>query len=196
MPGALHVGGIAQQRKHALLAELAEAGEVYHLALHGGDVYLEVAGVDDHAHGRAYGERHGVGYRVVHVYELYLEAAEAELVSRALGEYLRVVQQVVLLKLQLDYACRERRGVDRHVQLAHHIRQRADVILVSVSDYYASDAVFILLQVRNIGYNDINAVELLVRKSEAAVHDDNVLPVLVHGEILSYLTKTAERNDF
>ena len=36
-----------------LLAQLAKAGQVDHFALYGGDVDLEVAGVDDHADGRA-----------------------------------------------------------------------------------------------------------------------------------------------
>ncbi len=44
--GALHVGGVGQQGQHALLAQLAQPGQVDHAALDGGGVDLEVAGVD------------------------------------------------------------------------------------------------------------------------------------------------------
>ena len=192
----LHIGGVRQQCQDALLPQLAEAGKVDDLPVDGGGVDLEVAGVDDGAHVGVDGKGHGVGDGVVDMDELDLKAAELEPVARTLGENLRVVQQVVLLKLELYDARRQRRGIYGDVEVAHDVGQGADVVLVSVCDYYAFDAVFILLQVRDIGYDDINAVELLVRKPEAAVHDDNVLPVLVHGEVLANLTETAERNDF
>src|SRR5699024_5060085 len=91
---ALDVRRVREQRQDALLAQLAQAREVYHLALDGRDVYLEVAGVDDGAYGRLDGQGHGVRDGVVHVYHLDLKAAELEPVARLLREDLRVVQQV------------------------------------------------------------------------------------------------------
>ena len=94
MTRALDVRRVREQRQDALLAQLAQAREVYHLALDGRDVYLEVAGVDDGAYGHLDGQGHGVRDGVVHVYHLDLKAAELEPVARLLREDLRVVQQV------------------------------------------------------------------------------------------------------
>jgi hypothetical protein len=71
---ALDVRGVAQQGQHALVAELAEAGQVDHAVL-GGGVDFKVAGHDDGADRRLDRERDGVGDRVVHVDELHGEAA-------------------------------------------------------------------------------------------------------------------------
>ena len=102
----------------------------------------------------------------------------------------------MLLELELDYARRERRRVDGHVQVAHDVGDGADVVLVAVGDNYAAYAVLVLLEVGDVRDDDVDAVELLVREAEAAVHDDDVLPVLVHGEVLANLTEPAERDDF
>ena len=195
MSGALNICGIAQQRKHTLLAELAKPCQVHHFSLDRRDVNFEVARVDDNADGRAYCQGDRVGYGVVHVYKLDLEASQAELVAGAFCEYLRVVEQIVLFELKLDNPRCQRGSVYRHVQLAHHIRQGAYMILMPMRYDYAANTLSVLFEVRYVRDNDINAVELLVRKTEAAVHDDNVLPVLVHGEVLSYLTESAERDN-
>ena len=152
--------------------------------------------MDDHADGRPDGESHGVRDGVVDVDHLHLEAAEAEAVAGLFRENLRVIEEVELLELELDYARGEAGGVDGHVQLAHDIGQSADVVLVAVCDDYAADAVLVLPQIGDVGYDGVNAVELLVRKAQTAVHDNNVLPVFVHGEVLADLTEAAERDYF
>ena len=132
---------------------------------------------------------------MVDVDELDLKAAEAEFIPRLFGEYLRVVQQVKFLELQLDYARGELRRVNRYIELPQDIRYGPDVVLVAVGYHHASDAVGVLPQVGDVRDDDIDAVELLVGKTEAAVNDDDVLPVFVHGEVLADLTETAERDD-
>ena len=73
--GPLHVGGVGAQAQHALLAQLAQAGQVDDLPVNGGGVDLEVAGVDHGAHLGVDGEGHGVGDGVVHMDELHVELA-------------------------------------------------------------------------------------------------------------------------
>ena len=54
--GAVDVGGVLQQAEDALLAEFGEGVEVEGLGVGGGEIDLEVAGVDDDADGGVDGE--------------------------------------------------------------------------------------------------------------------------------------------
>ena len=193
--GLFDVCRIAEQRQHSIVAKLAEARDVHHAALYRRDVDLEVAGVDDCSDRGADGERHGIGDTVVHVYKLDRKRAETEGRADLLGEYLRIVQQIVLLKLQLNERCGERHRVDRHIQLLEDIRHSADMILVSVRDYDSADAGGIGLEIADVRQNHVNAVHILVRKAHAAVNDDYIAAELKDSHVLSYLAKSAQRND-
>ena len=194
--GTLHVRGVRQQREHALVAELAETRQVDHAALNGREVDLEVTRVDDGADRRFDRQRNGIGNAVVRMDELHLEAAELKLIARLFREDLRMVKQVMLFELELNDRRRQRRCIDRHVKLLEHIRDRANVVLVSVRDDHAADAVFVGLQVADVRDDHVNAVEVLIRKAHAAVDKEHILAILVNGEVLADLTEPAERDDF
>ncbi len=70
------------------------------------------------------------------------------------------------------------------------------MVFVPVGNDNSADTVFILFQIGDIRDNDIYAVKLLVRKTQTAVDNNYVLPVLVNREIFSDLTHTAERDNF
>ena len=107
-----------------------------------------------------------------------------------------MVKQVMLFELELNDRRRQRRCIDRHVKLLEHIRDRANVVLVSVRDDHAADAVFVGLQVADVRDDHVNAVEVLIRKAHAAVDKEHILAILVNGEVLADLTEPAERDDF
>ena len=119
--GALHVGGVRQQRQHALLAQLAEPRQIDDLAVDGCGVDLEVAGVDHGAQLRVDGEGHGVGDGVVHVDELHLELSGLHRLPGLHGHQLRAVQQAVLLELQPDQPGGEAGAVNGQVDLLEDI---------------------------------------------------------------------------
>ena len=133
---------------------------------------------------------------MVRVDEFDLKAAELKLIARLFREDLRMVQQVVLFQPELNDRSRQRGRIDRHIQLLEHIRDRTDVILMTVGDDHAADAVFVRLQIADIGDDQIHTVEVLIRKAHAAVDKEHILAVLVDGEVLADLTKPAERDDF
>ena len=95
--GALHIGGVRQQRQHALPAQLAEAGQINDLAVNGRGVNLEVAGVHHRAHAGVDGEGHRVGDGVVHMNELHLELSCPDGLARLHRDELGGLQQAVLL---------------------------------------------------------------------------------------------------
>ena len=92
-------------------------------------------------------------------------------------------------------AGRHRRGIHRHAQLAQHERQRADVVFVTVRDHEAEEAVAELLQVRQIGNDQVDAEHVQLGEHQAAIDGDGGVAVLEHQAIQPDLTEPAERND-
>ncbi len=192
---ALHVGGVRQQRQHALLAQLAEARQVDDLPIDGRGVDLEVAGVHHRAHPCVNGEGHRVGDGVVHVDELHLELAGPHRLARLHGDQLRGAGQPVLLQLQLDQPRGEPRAVDGHIDLLEHIGDGPDVVLVPVGNEQAPQPAAVFHQIADVGNDAVDAVHIIAGKGHAAVHHDDVAAVLIDGHVLADLVQTAKGND-
>ena len=73
--------------------------------------------------------------------------------------------------------------------------QAADVVLVGVRDQERPDLGAVLLEVRDVGDDEVDAEHLLVREHEPAVDDDDVVAVLEHVAVLADLPYPAERDD-
>ena len=69
------------------------------------------------------------------------------------------------------------------------------MILVSVRDYDSADAGGIGLEIADVRQNHVDAVHILVREAHAAVNDDYIAAELKCSHVLSYLAKSAQRND-
>ena len=193
--GLLGVRGVREQAQDALGAELREDREVRELAVDRGVVELEVAGVDDRPDRRAQGDPHRVGDRVADPERDDRERADLELIARVERED-RVVVELVLLDLVAEEPARQRRGVDRHArELGEHVRQAADVVLVGVGDEEGLDLLAVLLEVGDVGDDEVDAEHLLVGEHEAAVDDDDLVAVLEDVHVLADLAHPAERDD-
>ena len=193
---ALHVGGVGQQSQHPLLPQCAESGQVDHAPLDGGGVDLEVAGVDDGAHRALDGEGHRVGDGVVHVDELNGELARLDHVPRLAGDHLGLGHQVVLLQLQLDQARAHAGGVNGGVDGPQHIGDGSDVVLVAVGDEDAPDLALVFDQIAHIRNDHVDAVHIVIREPHSAVHDHDVVPVLIDGQVFPDLIQASQRYDF
>ena len=117
-------------------------------------------------------------------------------VPRLTGDELGPVQQAVLLQLQLDEPRRHAGGVDGGVQGPQHIGQGPDVVLVAVGDEDTPDLALVLNQVADVWDDHVDAVHVIVGETHAAVHHNDVAAVLVDGEVLADLVKTAKGNNF
>ena len=192
---ALGVGGIAQQRQHALLPQLGQPAQVDGRAVHGGVVHLEVAGVNDGAH-RGF-DRQGAGPRdgVVHVDEFHGKAARLDDV--ALGDHVQRghVLQPVLLQLVLAQRQGQLRAVDRRGQVAQHIGHRADVVLVAVGDEIAPDLLPVVLQIAGIGNDEIHPRHILPGEYAAEVDDDDVVLIFKYRQVFADFAQAAQRYD-
>ena len=194
--GLFDIGRVAHKREHALVSELTEARQINDLTLYRREVDFKVTCVDYSSDRRFYSQCDSVGYTVVYGDEFDAEASEAEHIARFFREYLRVIQKIVLLKLELNECRRERRCVYRDIQIVNDIRNSADVILVSVSDDYTSYFFGVGLEIRNVGNDDIYTVHIFIRETETAVDNDNIRAKFNGSHVLADLAETAERNDF
>ena len=192
---ALDVGRVAHQREQTLLAQLADAHEVDHLAGDRRQVDLEVARVQDGAERRGDGERYRIRDRMVGVDELDLEAAEPDRVTGADMVELDLLGHPVLGELGLDDAAGQTGRIDRRVAFAQNIRDSADVVLMAVRDDVAAQLVDVALEVGRIRDDEVYAEHVVVRERDAAVDDDDIPAVLVDGHVLADLVETAERYD-
>ena len=190
--GALDVGRVAHERKHAFLTQLPEARQINHLARGRGQVDLEIACVDERAKRGADGERDRIGDRVVGVDELNRKATQLNHIARLNAVEAHLGGHLMLGELGLDDAAGQARAVNRRVHLAQHIRQAADVILVSVGDEIAAQLLVVALEVGGIRDDQIHAQHVVVRKRQTAVDDDDVVAVFDHGHVLADLIQTAQ----
>jgi len=193
--GALHVGGVRQQRQHPLLAQSAEPGQIDDLPVNGGGVDLEVAGVDHHAHAGVDGEGHGVGNGVVHVDKFYLKFSGLHRLARLHRHQLGAVQQPVLLQLQLDESSGKAGAVDGHIHLLEDVGDGPDVVLMAMGDEQAPQPGSVLDEIGDVGDDAVDAVHIIAGECHAAVHHNDLPAVLIGGHVLADLVETAQRND-
>ena len=88
------------------------------------------------------------------------------------------------------------RGVDRDArELGQDVRQAADVVLVGVGDEERLDVGAALLEVGDVGDDEVDAEHLLVGEHQSAVDDDDLVAVLEDVHVLADLAHPAERDD-
>ena len=191
----LGTGRVRQEAQDALLAEAGEDREVRQLAVDRGVVELEVAGVDDRPDRRAQGDAHRVRDRVADPERHDVERPDVDLVAGFERDE-RVVVELVLLDLVAEQAAGQGRGVDRHArELRQDVRQRADVVLVGMGDEERLDVGAALLEIGDVGDDEVDAEHLLVREHQAAVDDDDLVAVFEDVHVLADLAHPAERDD-
>ena len=176
--GQLRIGGVAEHREHAGIAERAEALAVDLAAnVLAGRVELVVAGMDDRAELRVQRDRGGIGDRVRDADELRGDRADLDHVARLHGDERRQ-RQIVLRQLGLDHRDGERQrddAADRRAR-ADQVRQRGNVVVVGVRHEDGVDG--LAAHHAHVGQEDIDAKAALIamRKADAAIdHDANAV---------------------
>jgi hypothetical protein len=191
----LRPGRIREEAHDALLAQLGQDVKVRQPAVDRGVVELEVAGMHDDANRRAQGDPHRVGDGVADPERDHREGPDGDLVAGLQAEE-RVVVKLVLLDLVAEQPARQDRRVDGHAgELREHVRQGPDVILVRMRDEERPDVGAALLQVADVGNDEIDAEHLLVGEHQAAVDDDDVVAVLEHVHVLADLAHAPQGDD-
>ena len=188
---ALHIGGIGQQRQHALLAKLSKPGKIHHPVLRSG-INLEIAGKHHGSHRGFDGESHRVGNGMVHMDELHGEAASLDHIAGLVGYQLDRVGQMMLFQLQLDQPIGHGGAMDGAIHLLHTVGNGADMIFVAVGNEHTPQLLLVGHQIGKVGDHQIHAIHILLREAHAAVHHDHVLAVFQDGDVLADFIQTAQ----
>ena len=196
-PGTLGVRRVAEEEVDAAVPDLGQPSHVRAQPVDRRVVDLVVAGVQHAQVPRLEHDRDGVGNGVRHADELGAEPADLHrAVVRARLLELGRVQETVLVELGLEKAERQPRPPDlRNLDLAHQIRQRADVVLVRVREQNRPHLVCSVAQIREVREDEVDAEMLVTRKGEARVDDDDLPVRLENGQVLADLAEPAERDD-
>ncbi len=106
----------------------------------------------------------------------------------------RRLAELVLVELGADHPDRQQAAVDhrRHADLAEHVGQRPDVVLVAVGEDDRLDVVCALAQVGEVGQHEVDPVHLGGREHQPRVDDDDAAVVLDHGHVLADLAEAAQ----
>ena len=192
--GALDVGAVAEEREHALLPVARERVQVERFAIDGSRIDLEIAGVDDDADRRAHRERDAIDRAVRDVQILDLEWAERGRFAGRDFVQLGRIEQAVLFQFFPHQRERELRAVYRHVEVAENVGDRADVVFVRVREDDRAHHALVLLQVGDVGDDDVDAEQFLLGKHQAGVDHDDVVAAAKSEHVHAELAQSAERN--
>ena len=133
------------------------------------------------------------GIEWVEVDELQLERPALHLLPRRQLLQRRLVAELVLVELRADHADRQHAAVDdrRDADLAQHVGQRADVVLVAVGEDDRLDVVGAIAQVGEVGQDEVDAVHLRRREHQSGVDDDDAAVVFDDRHVLADLAEAA-----
>src|SRR5215211_1934405 len=156
------VGGIADQGKNALVAERPQPSFVSRRADDRRRVDLPVTGMQDGAERRA--DDQGIGFRNRmgdrHVFELESTDREAPAERDDLDRDLRSAG--LALALGLKQCRRERRGVDRNLQLRPQVQEGADMILMGMGEDDAGKVSPLLDEITDVRIDEVDPRKVLL----------------------------------
>ena len=149
----------------------------------------------DDSPGRACNRKsHCVLNRMVGLDELHPELSKINRLPRMDDLPLCRPDQIVLRQLQLYQPHRELCRIDGNIQLLQNIRECSDVIFMPMCEHEALHLCCIVEQIGDIRYTQINAVHVIFRKCETAIHDNDAVFILKCGNIHADGLEAAERN--
>ena len=132
--------------------------------------------------------RHAVG----DAQELDRERADLHTISRLDADEPRLPGRVVVFELVLDQRERQRRPVHGALEIGQHVGHGADMVLVAVRQHERRDPV--LLQLPQVGDDQIDPEQFRLREHHARVHEDRRVAAGDDHHVHAELAKSAERD--
>src|SRR6185503_21266645 len=106
-----------------------------------------------------------------------------------------VAEQIVFFEFAFRESRSEVRTVYRNVELLQQVRQRTEVIFVTVRENYRGDVVAVLVEKTEVRNRNIHSIRRLLRKPHPGVENQHLVTVTHSHAIHSKLADTAERDD-
>ena len=195
VPVLLRVRRIAQQQAHALVGgDGTDARQVGATSVHGREIQLEVARVQDDPLRRVHGHREGVRNRVRHGDELHVEGSDHATFAVSHHHQIGAPQQSGFLDATTRQTQRDGRAEHGERQLAQQELQRSDVVLVTVRGHATHHAVGVLAQPREVRQHQVDAVHVDVGEHQATVDEEQLVVLLDHHAVATDLTQSSEED--
>lgn len=192
--GAFDVSRFRHEQQNALFADLGDARQIHVIAVDGREVDLVISGMEHDAHGRGDGQRACPRDGVVHVDEFHRETAELYHDARLYAVQTDVVE-FMLFQLVFEQRERELGTEDRGVYLFQQIGHAADMVFMAVREHQTADFVFVLFEIGDVGYDEIDPGHIVRREYQSRVHDNDILAEFKGGHVLADLAHAAEEPD-
>jgi hypothetical protein len=132
---------------------------------------------------------------VRHAYEFNFKDADLNDVARLDAMQQHVIEEFVFFEFAFREARSEMRAVDRDVELLQKVRQRTQMIFVTVREDDGGDVVFVLVEKTKIRNRDIHAVGRFLGKAHPGVENQHLVAVPQSHAIHSKLADTTEWDD-
>src|SRR5579885_117796 len=192
--GALDIRGIAEESEDAFVAIAGEGVKIELPVVHRRLVNFEITGVDDDAERSADSKRDAVDGAVGDGNEFNFirgdfDAAAGKNFTKDSG-----IEEIGFLEALLNQSEREARAVNGNVEIAKDIRKRADMVFVAMREDNGANVSAILLEVGDIGDDEINTEEFGFREHHACVDDDDVVAVAQGHHVHAKFAEAAEGN--
>ena len=168
VPCTLRVGAVRHHQQHALVAQIRETAEICHLAINRGIIQLKVAGMDNRPHRRSNRQPHCIRDTVIHPDKIHMKTACLDGITLHDSTEIAGIH-AILLQPALQDAQGQPRAINGNINLLQHIRQRTDMVLMTMSQHNSLHLVLVLHQIRNIRNNQVNAEHFLVREHQAGI---------------------------
>ena len=190
------VRGVAHQQSDAVvLRQCADLGEIGGASVDRGEIELPVTRMHDHALRCVEGDRHRVGHRVRDRDHLDVECADGPAFTVDQRVERGAAEQAGLLDAPARQVQRELGGIERERNVAQKVREPTDVILMSVGQDRAVDAVGVVTQVREVRQDEIDARHIGVGKHQPHVDQHQPAVDLDGAAVATDLAEATEEDD-
>ena len=182
--GLQRVCRVADDREHALVADLAQSVLIGRRADQRLGIELPIAGVQHRAGRGADHDGVRLGDRMRQRDQLEIERSDLKAAGHRHGRNTHLAGEAALDELCPQHGGGEGGCPDRALQLRPQIRDRADMVLMRVRRDDAEQLVAALHNETRVGHDDIDPrLMLLLAKGDAAIDDQPLTPIAVNVEV-------------
>ena len=195
-PRAVGVGGVGHQQSNALVTQLSQPRQVGQTTVDGSLVDLEVPRVHERTGGRVQHDAQALGDRVRDRQCLDVERADPPPFAVTQDMKRGAVAQACLGHLVLGKRHRQRRAVQRDLDVAQEVGHSAQVILMSVRHNQSDNVAGTRVQPVHVGQDlPHTGHQRWIRKHDAEVDDQQLAVDLDDGAVASDVAEPAQECD-
>lgn len=107
---------------------------------------------------------------------------------------LRIIQQAVFIELYADQPVRQACAVDGRFEFAQKVRERADVVLVTVREEHRTQLLLVVSQVAEVRDDEVDSEHLFFREHQSGIDDDDVVAVFDQHHVAADFAQATKRD--